>query len=808
MDNKDLIKVATKVLHGNAILFTGAGFSMNTTNISKKEPPLARDLSHQICQLMPGFVKDDDLMYVSDYYIKNNHDINMLIKLLKKNFTIKSIGKEHEDICKLNWKRIYTTNYDNSIKLAYTKNNRSLQTISANDSESKNFNKDESLCIHINGQINNLTKNTLNTTFKLSDSSYMSPESFVNSFWYRQFKRDAERAGALVFIGYSLYDLDIKKILFENEVYKEKTYFIIREGASQKEIFQLEQYGKVFPIGLKGVTEIFNEELNKYTPIEDEFYTESFIQYEQKSSGIDILDKNIENFFQYGEIDINQIYQAILAKQKKKFLIIRKELESVKGILKHYPYVFITADFGNGKTIFLQELMASYSIENKDIFYLKNFDSNYLTDIEKLNALNREIYLFIDGYAQCLDIFDFLSDNNFNNLKFIFSERSTVHNGLRKDILDESKSIEVSIDRISNDEVMEFIDIIDSIGYWGEKSNYSEHKKIEIISKNNNELSLNLLSLFDSNHIKSKLKSIVTNIRDPEYKNTLFAICLLEAIGVEMDQSLISEVACSNKIYEDAFKYNENISQLFKFQGNELLSKSSLFSLYMLQNTFQANYTIERLIILSEKFNELQNDNFINKEIFRYLLRFNFVQRILPKDNQNSSLIQYYEKLKNTMNWLTRDIHYWLQYGMCRIALGEYSTAQKYLDTAYSFATQRDGYDTYYIDSQQSRLYLIQAEETHIAQESYKLFEQAHYIILTLPDDGYKFKRVKSYYDIYKKHFQKFSKKNKLGFIQVCENMLDTVKNMPRDKNYESYSVNKIYDISQNYLEIICSSTK
>jgi hypothetical protein len=38
--------------------------------------------------------------------------------------------------------------------------------------------------------------------------------------------------------------------------------------------------------------------------------------------------------------------------------------------------------------------------------------------------------------------------------------------------------------------------------------------------------------------------------------------------------------------------------------------------------------------------------------------------------------------------------------------------------------------------------------------------------------------------------------------------MLDTVKNMPRDKNYESYSVNKIYDISQNYLEIICSSTK
>jgi len=806
MYDKDLINATKKILSGNGILFAGAGFSKMTMNISDNEPPLSRELSHRICDLIPDFEKDDDLMYVSDYYIKNEYDNSKLIRVLKDSFTIKSISQEHIDICKLNWKRVYTTNYDNTIKLAYTKNDKDLQTISANDDESKNYNKNDNLCIHINGQINGLTANTLNTNFKLSDSSYMSPESFVNSFWYRQFKRDTERAGILVFIGYSLYDLDVKKILFENDVYKNKTIFIIREDASKKEKFQLEQYGKVFPIGLSGIAKIFNQEFQNYTPIENEFFTESFVKYNVKTTNDEIFDKDIENFFQYGAINPAYIHQAVLSNQNKNFLIIRNELESVKEILKHYPYVFLTSDFGNGKTIFLKELMSDYIINNNEVFYLNDFNANYLLDIEKLNSINKTIYLFIDGYAQCLDIFDLLKDNDFINLKFIFSERTTVHDGLKKDIIDESKSIEISIDRINNDESKKLINIVNDIGYWGEKSRFSFHDKIRIVNENNNEISLNLLSIFDSNHIKNKLVSIVSNIKNQEYKDTLFAICLLEAIGVNLNQSLISEVALTNKIYTDEFKNNEDISQLFKFNGNELMSKSSTFSLYMLKNTFKSNYIIDRLILLSEKFNELQNDNYINKEIFRYLLRFNFIQRILPKENQNNSLIQYYEKLKSKMNWLTRDIHFWLQYGMCQIALGEYHTAQRYLDAAYSFATNKDGYDTYYIDSQQSRLYLILAEKTHIAQESYQLFEKAHYLISTLPNDGYKFKRVKKYYDIYKKHYQKFSKKNKRNFIQASENMLSIVQKISRDKHYESYSANKIYDICQSQLETICEN--
>ncbi|WP_435868365.1 hypothetical protein, partial [Escherichia coli] len=71
----------------------------------------------------------------------------------------------------------------------------------------------------------------LTSKIKLSDSSYLSPDSFVNSDWYYHFKKDLETASAIVFMGYSMYDMDVKKFLFENPELQEKTYFVVRDGA-------------------------------------------------------------------------------------------------------------------------------------------------------------------------------------------------------------------------------------------------------------------------------------------------------------------------------------------------------------------------------------------------------------------------------------------------------------------------------------------------------------------------------------------------------------------------------------------------
>ena len=84
--NEEIIK---KIKTGNAILFTGAGFSLESTNIINENPPNSSDLSFEICKL-GGFPGDNDLRYVSDYYIDHNN-VCILIQYLKNTFSIKKL---------------------------------------------------------------------------------------------------------------------------------------------------------------------------------------------------------------------------------------------------------------------------------------------------------------------------------------------------------------------------------------------------------------------------------------------------------------------------------------------------------------------------------------------------------------------------------------------------------------------------------------------------------------------------------------------------------------------------------------------
>lgn len=70
----------------------------------------------------------------------------------------------------IQWKRIYTTNYDSVIETAATDNSKKWTPIVLSKEIS---NADiNSACIHLNGHIDYLDRNTLNNEFRLIDKSY------------------------------------------------------------------------------------------------------------------------------------------------------------------------------------------------------------------------------------------------------------------------------------------------------------------------------------------------------------------------------------------------------------------------------------------------------------------------------------------------------------------------------------------------------------------------------------------------------------------------------------------------------------
>ncbi len=805
IDPDVIARVVSIINTGRAILFTGAGFSVGCENVLKTSPPKADKLAKLISQ-KGDFEEDDDLSYVSDYFLnyRNKYD---LLQLLKENFTITKYKKYHSVISSLSWKRIYTTNYDDSIESSAKGNKKIIYSLTTDDSP-KEFYKKRNCCVHINGSINSVSEDDLDSKFKLTRTSYVSPDSFVNSPWYYYFKKDLEQSGALVSIGYSLYDIDIEKILFSSSVLKNKTYFIIEKEPPKKLVYTLSKYGQVLPIGVDGFAE--NLEQNDIEKADESaFWTDSFEKYIITDPKEGISDDNILNFILYGDIDKEYIDNAITAEQKKPYLILRKSLDEIIELLESNNYLAILSDLGNGRSIILQEVMATLSILGNQVFFLQNPDGDYISDIEKIHNLNKGSILIIDDYSQYCDILLHISKFNSPNIRVVFSDRTNNHDRQRKSLIDEGlQFVEINTDILHQNEIEHFVHIIDNLGYWDDKANWILDCKVEHIKRvDRGQLSHILLNLFNSPQIKKRIDSLLSNIiNNKDFKETIFAICLLEIINLPRTSSLISEVSGNDLIYKPELRDNLYFNQLFHLKDNKVISKSSLFSISLLNNSFTSSYITSKMLDLAEKYDRLKSNGSTEKELFKSLLRFSFAERLLPEKGKLNSLVKYYEELKVRVWWLKRDPHFWLQYGMARMNHGQLEKAQSNLDEAYVLASNKQNYDTSYLDTQQARLYILQSFKESNGNIIWELFQKAHTLLMLLDDDVYKYRQVAAYKRFFEKKYSALSKKNKNLFkdaVMKMKKTLETSSYFHPDDFFADYAMSSCHRFLTQIIEKI-----
>lgn len=769
-----------KISTNRAILFTGAGFSLGSKSIAGN-PPLAKELSNKICDA-GGFDRDSDLTYAVDYFIEKNGS-QSLIDILKKEFTLTKVSEEQKNICSINWLSFYTTNYDRSIEISCNESGTIVQLVNL-DSPTNACNPRVKNCLHINGDIDSLNQDSLEKGFKLTDSSYVTPNSFVNSKWYSKFKIDLERSSAVIFIGYSLFDIQIKHFLIENADIKEKTYFIVAEDAEHKEIFSLSKYGSVIPIGVTGFSKLINDNRSIFNDnaTEHKFITVQFpsISNIQK----DIEDKHIENFLMYGVIEQHFIDVAITGEQIVPYLIKREDaLSQIYFFVEQGLHVLILSGFGNGKTVLLKQLIPYLLVRSVNVVVIDNAIDDYVSDIEELSKQDKQYTALIDNYHQYLDIIKYCQESNVNNINFILSSRTTDHQTYQNSLNEANlKYQEVYIDELNDNEIEKFVDIADNLSWGGLLKNPSRNNKIKFIKdKNKGQLSLTLLSVFNSQDIKSKVDNLLENlITDTKSKSTFFSILLLNVMNVEPSFSIISDVAENECIYDGQFSNNDGFKQLFSRNSLNVRSISNIFCVYLIKNHFITSYISSQLLNIAKNFdvNIGERRNQREDTIFKSTLKFSFVERIFPDDNKKSMLENYYRELKNNITWLTRDPHFWLQYGMSCITYNDYERAQKYLDDSYAFARYKKGqYHTKNIDNQQARLFLLQAISSNIRpQENYTFFEKADKLLSNLDNDAYKFRQVLFYKKYYiSSNFKTLPNKNKDRFLNACKNMLHSI---------------------------------
>lgn len=207
--------------NGNAILFLGAGFSRGLHSVEGNQLPSGSELANILCK--KGSIKiTSDLGLAAKRYLRNDSE-DSLISILKSYFVVKNTPATYSSIFKCPWRQVYTTNYDNVFEVGAQDHEMLYQSVDATDIPRNSANKKR--VIHINGFIDTVTPDNLNTSFKLTNPSYLTTH-FRDSIWSEVFKRDINSAHAVFFVGYSLYDIDIQEILFGSPDLKNKTFLL------------------------------------------------------------------------------------------------------------------------------------------------------------------------------------------------------------------------------------------------------------------------------------------------------------------------------------------------------------------------------------------------------------------------------------------------------------------------------------------------------------------------------------------------------------------------------------------------------
>ena len=793
-ESVDMDLLRSRISTGNAVLFTGAGFSLDCENLAKSTPPLASKLANNLCNIA-NIKESNNLKFASDYALRYG-DKQKILEMLRKNYELTTVPNYIKDICDIPWRRIYTTNYDNSIELGHLDNKRGIHSLSLSDEPSKFLKNENSICLHLNGVIKNAIVDDLAYKIKLSDSSYLSADFFLKSKWRSVFNKDVEHCSALIFVGYSLYDVDIEKILYDRPHLANKTYFITDPEADLEDVYKLSSYGYVSKIATKGFGNFIKD--ISFKPENDKF-PQHFkkIATTEKVSVLDHFStRELLLYGKYSSIDVETAFKGGFCSL---YMIERTKMYDVINHLKNKKHVLIQSDLGNGKSVLIDQIAILLANDGFKIWKLQDIDGNPCKDLELFSS-NENHILIIDDISGLSELFEYFSAINPGNLTFLLSDRTINEFDNIKNLVGENIIIE-SIDTLDKLERLQLIRILEDQNMWKKYTGLSEERKDSIIvDKYESQISNILIGLLESPEIRSRISKILSELTsNPEYKKALFTISMFDIFGIKKDAANVAEISGNESLLTFTFRNTEACKTILSYGENNVILKSSVLSLFIMNNFFTESYIVDQCLEIMERIDKLQSPHIMS--IKSKLLTFHNVEKLIPQ--KQASLNNYFGELKRRCIWLQKHPHFWVQYAMCRLSFEDTEIAQEHLNTAYRFASLKNDYHTENIDTQQARLYLMKAIEENIDEsESARLFNEADKLLNYVTNDNRKFRQVLKYKDIYEKVYTKWVDKNQVSFEHKCNHMIKQAKEAIENSN-NIEKIRHIYLSNQFLNEIV-----
>jgi hypothetical protein len=785
----ELEKAIEEAVLGNSTVFFGSGFLHGAKNLLEKEPKTGKELSKWFATKCSLDDENLPLSETSEIFLEK-FGVQELIKHLKNEYTIKEVSSYHKIFAVVPWIRSYTTNYDNSVELSYKQNGKLLQSCCLEDSL-QTIDSSKPILLHINGNIETISENSISNGFKLTDTSYINPAIFTSSPWCVRFKTDIKLSSSVFFVGYSMYDLDIKRVLFESSQNRDKCFFITSKRSPQTKDIILQKFGSVITIGIDEFASMVKLKLDTIKAVKTRSIKYNcFLAFDTLDYSIkEFRDNDVFDLLLLGNYNLSNIWHSINTAGFPQFYVQRDVLSSLsKAIIgKKNRLVLVHSDLGNGKSMFINGLCCICLAAGVKPFLLREELDCIEKEIDAILSLDGSKLIIIENYSNQINTLKYLSTFANKDVAIVLTERTAVHD-INYDrlsrVLNIDDMVEVDLNILREPEIDKFANFLSTYGLWGEKASWPlERRKRFIRDTCNSELELILLDIINSPDIRQRLAFLFDLMKSKGgYHEVVIAIFALEVLGISFDIDVIMNLLESNIVNSMKFRNDYLVKELISIDSLRINVKSSITSKFILNNLESASLIVDVLIKIVRKSATLFQIAPIYRSIFRELTIFTNIQNLLPKSNKREACIKFFESVKSLSDNQSNPF-FWLQYAIARLSFDDFEKTEIYFDTAYSWAKKRPNFNTFQIDNHFARFLLRKSLAIGETSTCMEYFRTANTILSAQSSAGldyryYPYRVALLYVNFYNQYFSSLSALDKIFFISSCKILLHNTKNL------------------------------
>jgi hypothetical protein len=788
--------------NGRAILFTGAGFSRGATNLRGGSFKTSRQLAKYLAT-KAGLPPSTDLEDAAEEFVAINGE-DALVAELQQDFTAKQVLHAHLQVARVPWKRIYTTNYDNVAETAYSGEGRTITSVTLSD-HIQDVPRDNTLCVHLNGYVGRVNRDTVLSEIKLTDTSYLTA-SILDSSWTVLFRQDLESAQAVFFVGYSASDLDIRRILWEHEALKKKCFFFLGVAPDPSTARRVARFGAI----LKHETQEFAKQLasneaSARAPEKSGPVSYCVQKYDVQPTSSNLEDRFIFDLLLFGEVREDFVWKTVHRGEEYCLPRVAANI-ALQQIEAGKQAIFLHSELGNGKTIALEILKCKAEEAQYSVYTIaKQADSLYEELEQAFSTATKKIFV-IDNYPDWLDALRFFGTHAPQKSSLVLSARTAAHDVLvdrAVELLRTGNLGEIEIDRLGPDELDWVIQYFNRYGLWGSSAAWSFSKKRDYLTRVcGAQWHAILIKLFESPQIQSRLEGLFEKLRKQQnYSDVIVAILILTVIGYPPSSDSVVDL-CGQTVLDTGFRRDPVIRDLIDFSRDEIRLKSSVAAQFIIQRIVDPNSTLKSLTSLAKAADRSAHASRYYFGILKTLMRYSSLQQLLPERDRGRATLTYYESIKDLSQAKTQPL-FWLQYAIACLVIEEFERAEKYFRTAYSFAETRDYWDSFQIDNHFARFLLTRAISLGDASTCMAAFRNARKLIHDQIERErlyYPYRVASLYADFYERFASVLSPPNREEIKRAAKHICERIQKLPQERQQQRYVV-ECFEKLQKVLE-------